>query len=96
MKILNQKKYKILIGTIISLILLFEILNYCYQIYQITWISNIYLVATGVPIWLFLWFLKKEKLTLIRKVIVNFFFILISFVYPAVLILSLFGVNFSK
>lgn len=73
MKILKQKKYIILLSSIALLIIVFELLNYYYQTSQISWISNIYLVALGVLIWTLLWFLKKEKLSSFGKIIVNFF-----------------------
>lgn len=56
MKILKQKKYIILLSSIALLIIVFELLNYYYQTSQISWISNIYLVALGVLIWTLLWF----------------------------------------
>lgn len=56
MKILKQKKYKILLSSIAILIIFFELLNYYYHTSQISWISNIYLIALGVMIWTLLWF----------------------------------------
>ena len=88
----KQKKYKIIISEIVTLIITFEILNYYFQVFQNWWISNIYLVALGISFWTFLWFLKKEDLKLVARIIVNFLFILVSIAYPVVFILSLVGV----
>lgn len=90
MRILKQKKYKILISFIVLLIIVFELLNYYYQISQISWLSNIYLIVLGVLIWIFLWFLKKEKLKSFAKIIINYFFILVSVAWPLAFICEVF------
>lgn len=90
MKILKQKKYRILLSSIALLIIVFELLNYYYQTSQISWISNIYLVALGVLIWTLLWFLKKEKHSSFGKIIVNFLFILVSVAWPLAFIAEIF------
>lgn len=90
MKILKQRKYKILLSFIAILIIFFELLNYYYQTFQISWISNTYLIVLGVLIWILLWFLKKEKLSSFGKIIVNYFFILVSVGWPLSFIAEIF------
>lgn len=91
MKILNQKKYRILIGTIIILMAVFTLLYNSYNIFRVSWIGDLYYIIEGSLVWIFLFFLRKENLKPAAKGIANLFFVLVTVVFPLAFILDMIG-----
>lgn len=91
MKILNQKKYRILIGTIIILMAVFKLLYNYYSIFQTPLLGYLHYIVIGSLIWTFLFFLRKENLKPAAKGIANLFFVLVTVVFPLAFILDMIG-----
>lgn len=56
MKVLNQKKYKILVGMIIALMEVFTILYKSYSVFQLPWVGDLYYIMVRILIWIFSFF----------------------------------------
>lgn len=91
MKILNQKKYKILIGTIVILMAVFQLLYDSYNLFRTPLLGYLHYIVIGSLIWTFLFFLRKENLKPVAKAITNLFFVVITVVFPLAFILDMIG-----
>lgn len=91
MKILNQKKYRMLIGAIVILMAVFTLLYNSYSIFQTPWISDLYYIIEGSLVWIFLFNLRKENLKPAAKIITNLFFVLVTIAFPVAFILDMIG-----
>lgn len=89
MEIFSQKKYKLLVSSIVILAAVSVILDDFYGIFQILWISDLYYIVEVSLVWVFLFFLRKENFKSVGKTIINFIFVLITVVSPLAFILDL-------
>lgn len=91
MKILNQKKYKILIATIVILMAVFQLLYDSYNLFRTPLIGNLHYIVIGSLVWTLLFFLRKENLKPAAKAITNLFFVLVTVAFPLAFILEMIG-----
>lgn len=89
MKVFNQKKYMLLIGSFVILEVIFTILDDYYGLLRTAWIGDLYYIVGGSLVWTFLFFLRKENFKTVGKIIVNFIFVLVTIAFPSAFILDL-------
>lgn len=86
--ILKQKKYRILPKIEVVFIIIAEILDSIWHLSEYRFSNDIILLILVFPIWLFLFWLRKENLKPIAKVFVYFFFILLTVTVPLTFVVS--------
>lgn len=86
--ILKQKKYRILLITEVVLIIIAEILDSVWHLSEYRFSNDIILLVLVFPIWLFLFWIRKENLKPIAKVFVYFCFILLTVAVPLTFVFS--------
>ena len=84
--ILKQKKYRILLITEVVLMIISGILDSVWHISEYPFSNNMGLLILMFPIWLFLFWLRKENLKPIAKVFVYFCFIVLTVLAPFIFI----------
>lgn len=85
----KKEKYTFLVALEVFLLAISEILDKIWQVSHIEFVNNIGLFVLALPLWLLLFNLRKEKLNLFFKFLVNFSFFTFSIALPAALVLML-------
>lgn len=88
MSIIKKQKYQILLKTEVVFIIIAEILDSVWHLSEYQFSNDIILLILVFPIWLFLFWLRKENLKPIAKVFVYFFFILLTVAVPLTFVVS--------
>lgn len=89
MRIFKQKKYKILIFSIVIYMAVFNLLYASYSFFQTPLAGYIFYVTECLLISFFLWNLKKENLKPFIKTVINIAFISFSIAWPVAFVLDL-------
>ena len=89
MKVFNQKKYMLLIGSFVILEVIFTILDDYYGLLRTAWIGDLYYIVGGALIWIFLFLLRKENFKTVGKVIINLIFVAVTIAFPLAFVLDL-------
>lgn len=88
MSIIKKQKYRILLKTEVVLIIIAEILDSVWHLSEYQFSNDIILLVLVFPIWLFLFWIRKENLKPILKVFVYFCFILLTVAVPLTFVVS--------
>ena len=89
MGVFKQRKYKILIFSIVIYMFVFNILYASYNFFQTPLAGYIFYVTECLLISFFLWNLRKEKLKPLIKTVIDIAFISFSIVWPVAFVLDL-------
>ena len=87
MSIIKKQKYRILLKIEAVLIIIAEILDSVWHLSEYQFSNDIILLALVFPIWLFLFWIRKETLKPILKVCVYFCFVLLTIAVPLTFII---------